>query len=113
MSNDENNLPKWAQYELQKLRAQVIGLEGALTIARAEAPKKGATGKVQVSDLVGPSVWLQDRAQIEFYLGAKQRNRIRVGLRERNSQTVVDVNGDNSLRILPNASNSIYLTLDE
>ena len=109
----EKGLPKWAQMLLTILRNELRNQATELAIARSEAPKSGATGKVVAESQGREGFLLHDHACIEFKLPGGS---VRAMLHEEgpsNDQVVLEINGDHAIKMLPRAANSVYIVLDK
>ena len=110
----ENKLPSWAQQIIQGLRINLAASEVALAAARAEAPARGASGKVMANSYSECEFPLQDESTIEFSLpNGKIRAYLRPPSSHNNDGPVLDINGDSTIRVYPRAANSVYITLED
>lgn len=108
--SDETKLPKWAQFELSKLRGALAERERELAIARKMAPECGASGKVVAESLGSDGFPLSDRACISFRL---RGGVVRVMLREVDGSEVLDINGDRCIWVAPRSGNVAHVRLEK
>ncbi len=103
----EEKLPRWAQDDLNSLRAKIESQAIELAVARNEAPMCDATGKVIADGMGREGFPLRDRATVTFHL---PNGKVSVMLREHG--TLLDLNCSGTMLIMPRAANSAYLKLE-
>jgi hypothetical protein len=104
---DLEKLPMWAQDLIRRMQNRISDLEGVLTIARREAPDKGATGKV-IADIMGAQGFpLHDRCAVKF---STDTGPITAMLRDGKLGLNAEWGG---LSILPRASNSALVVTEK
>lgn len=104
----EDKLPKWAQDLILSLRLEAHRKNRELDIANRQAKQDGASGLVIADCLIGEGFPLNDRAVVQFKLpGGKATVMLR------NGGTILDINCDGKMMILPRASNSAYIIIDK
>jgi hypothetical protein len=103
--NDESKLPKWAQMELNKLRADLERSEGENQTLRGQWPKSNVAlmnrgkGNTCYSEL-----WLPERPPVRFFLdGSGIGHEFYVDCMLRNGE--LELMGDSSICIYPHSSN--------
>ena len=107
MTDDrEKKLPMWAQDMLLVLRLENREKDRQLAIARKKPPV-GATGRITVDCLMDDGFWIGDRSLVRFKVPG---GKIDVMLRE--NGTLLDLNSDGAMVVLPRASNSIHVKVD-
>lgn len=104
----ENKLPAWVRGVLLELRNKVSEQANTLAIAREEARENGCTGKVMADGLARAGFPLHDRAMVTFQVPG---GKVDVMLREHG--TLLDINSSGRMLVLPNASNSIFIKIEE
>lgn len=105
----EDKLPAWVRSTLLELRQKVSEQAATIAMARSEAQESGCTGKVIADSLINSKGFpLHDRARVRFIV---PHGYVDVMLRDNGS--LFDVNSSHQMLIMPRASNSAYIRLDE
>lgn len=109
MDPREKNLPKWAQDILRSLRLENVELLQALDTAKLSHNDR-ATGKVVINLGFGAQNQfpIDDRSVLDFFVNGRK---ISVMLRE--NGTLLDINSEGRLHILPRAANCVYATSED
>jgi hypothetical protein len=100
-------LPRYAKDKINELELKIHGLELALKVYSMKEPSPVMWGWDFQDQAWG---YLAERETITFHMLDKPKRSIRVMLRDKN---LLDINGDGTLEIIPNASNSIRIRHSE
>lgn len=102
---DASKLPKYAQERIAVLERDLNKLQ-----ARFDALSTNQRSDLYYKEMLEEPRYLPPRATVVFVMGEGPYPHIRVSFRTEGSEKFIDVNGDGTLAITPNASNSIRIT---
>jgi len=105
-----DKLPKWAKEEIRRLEYRIGTLEKQCEFYEQNYKQKTNTSFVFPSDFLDKKQYLPERTMVYFEF--ENGRRVRVMLLKRNGIEVLDLNGDDSLLITPQASNSTYIRME-
>jgi hypothetical protein len=105
----EDKLPAWVRSTIFELRQKISERAATIAMARSEAQENGCTGKVIADSLISSKGFpLHDRARVRFIV---PHGYVDVMLRENGS--LLDINSSHQMYVLPRASNSAYIKLEQ
>lgn len=102
---DASKLPKYAQERISVLERELNELQ-----ARFDALSTNQRSDLYYQEMLEDPRYLPSRATVVFVMGERPYPHIRVSFRTEGAEKFIDVNGDGTLSITPNASNSIRIT---
>ena len=101
-----DKLPKWAKEKIECLEREVTIQKKKIDHLLGKRKESNIYFEFPF-DFDAKRVYMDERAIVFFVF--KNNRKIRIMFVERNGSMVVDINGDDSIRVIPSASNSIYI----